>query len=130
MDPTSAVLFEIAQKRLAYLAERQNVLASNIANANTPNFHGADLQPFAAVLHGLSSVQPSLTQHGHMSGTLPSLAASVKHDKMMGRAVDGNSVVMDQQLTKVSDTESAQNLVATIWRKYVGMFNIALGRAS
>lgn len=130
MDPTNSDLFNLAQKRLTYLAERQNVLASNIANANTPRFRSADLQPFASVLQRLAPVEPARTEPGHMAGTIPAVVAASVADPMTGRSIDGNTVQIDQQLTKVADTEAAQNLVTTIWKKYVGMFNTALGRSA
>jgi hypothetical protein len=36
---------------------------------------------------------------------------------------------VDEQLTKVADTETTQSLVTSIWKTYVGMFNTALGRS-
>jgi flagellar basal-body rod protein FlgB len=51
-------------------------------------------------------------------------------DPPKARALDGNTVSLDQQLTKVADTETTQALVTTIWKKYAGMFSTALGRSS
>jgi flagellar basal-body rod protein FlgB len=107
MDPTRIGLFDLAEKRLAWTAQRQSVLASNIANANTPAF----------------------PQPGHMSGTTPAGLASLIKDPPNARALDGNAVSLDQQLTKVADTETTQALVTTIWKKYTGMFSMALGRS-
>jgi flagellar basal body rod protein FlgB len=60
----------------------------------------------------------------------PTGLASLTTDESRMRALDGNSVSLDQQLTKVADTETTQALVTTIWKKYVGLFNMALGRSS
>jgi flagellar basal-body rod protein FlgB len=43
-------------------------------------------------------------------------------------SLDGNGVALDQQLTKVADTETTQTLTATIYKKYMGLFGIALGK--
>jgi flagellar basal-body rod protein FlgB len=56
--------------------------------------------------------------------------ASLTKDPPKAHALDGNTVALDQQLTKVADTETTQALVTTIWKKYMGMFNTALGRSS
>ena len=45
------------------------------------------------------------------------------------RSPDGNGVSMEDQLTKVADTSSTQELVANLYRKYQGMFRTAMGRA-
>jgi flagellar basal-body rod protein FlgB len=129
MDPTRIGLFDLAEKRLAWTAQRQSVLASNIANANTPAFQARDVQSFESVLAGTGSIEPALTQPGHMSGTTPAGLASLIKDPPNARALDGNAVSLDQQLTKVADTETTQALVTTIWKKYTGMFSMALGRS-
>lgn len=128
MDPIQTGLFTLAEKRLAWAAQRQGVLAANIANANTPGFQARDIAPFSKVLSGYSAIQPVRTQSGHMGGTLPTGSAPLSHEPPTARALDGNSVVLDQQLTKVADTETIQSLVTTVWKKYTAMFNIALGK--
>ncbi len=65
-----------------------------------------------------------------MAGTIPTGLASLTTDPPEARALDGNTVALDQQLTKVADTETTQSLVTTIWKKYMGMFSMALGRSS
>ena len=130
MDPTRIGLFDVAEKRLVWTAQRQSVLASNIANANTPAFQARDVQSFEDVLAGSGSIEPARTEAGHMAGTLPTGLASLTKNPPNARALDGNSVSLDEQLTKVADTETTQALVTTIWKKYVGMFNTALGRSS
>ena len=130
MDPTRIGLFDLAEKRLAWTAQRQSVLAGNIANANTPGFQSRDVQSFASVLSGSGSIEPARTQLGHMAGTTPTGLASLTVDPPKAWALDGNTVSLDQQLTKVADTETTQSLVTTIWKKYMGLFSTALGRSS
>ncbi|MGH7154399.1 MAG: flagellar basal body rod protein FlgB, partial [Acetobacteraceae bacterium] len=47
-----------------------------------------------------------------------------------GRAPDGNAVGLDAQLTKVADTQTAQELVTSVYKKYLDMFAMALGRGT
>jgi flagellar basal-body rod protein FlgB len=129
MDPTKIGLFDLAEKRLTWAAQRQTVLAANIANANTPGFQARDLMSFNQVLAGTGTMAPVQTQPGHMTGTIASGAASLTKQRPDVRALDRNSVTLDEQLTKVADTETTQSLVTSIWKKYVGMFNVALGRS-
>ena len=126
MDPTRIGLFDLAEKRLTWTAQRQSVLASNIANANTAAFQARDVQSFASVLAGTGSIEPART---HLTGTVPSGLASLITDPPGARSLDGNTVALDQQLTKVADTETTQALVTTVWKKYMGMFSMALGRS-
>jgi flagellar basal-body rod protein FlgB len=130
MDPTRINLFDLAEKRLLWTAQRQSVLAGNIANANTPAFQARDVESFESMLTGGGSVEPARTQPAHMAGTLPTGLASLTADRPKVRALDGNTVALDQQLTKVAETETTQALVTTVWKKYMGMFSMALGRSS
>jgi flagellar basal-body rod protein FlgB len=130
MDPSRIGLFDLAEKRLAWTAQRQSVLAANIANANTASFQARDVKSFESVLAGAGSIGPTRTQPAHMAGTTPTGLASLTTDPPKARALDGNTVSLDQQLTKVADTETTQALVTTIWKKYMGMFSMALGRSS
>lgn len=129
MDPTKIGLFDLAEKRLTWTAQRQTVLASNIANVNTPGFQARDVTSFAQVLSGTGTLAPAQTQPGHLSGTVAAGLASLTRQPAKARSLDGNAVALDEQLTKVADTETTQSLVTTIWKKYVGMFSTALGRS-
>ena len=129
MDITKTDLFDMAEKKLGWLSERQSVLASNIANANTPGYRGSDVKPFASVLSGMQTVTPTLTQPAHLAGTISSSEFGTVQDSINAKSVDGNSIAIDQQLTKVADTESSQSLVSTIWKNYMGMFDTVLGKA-
>lgn len=130
MDPTKIGLFDVAEKRLAWTAQRQSVLAANIANANTPSYQARDVESFANVLAGQGGIEPNRTQSGHMAGTVAGGLALLTKDPPVARGLDGNSVLLDQQLTKVADTETTQALVTTVWKKYMSMFSMALGRSS
>lgn len=61
MDPTRIGLFDLAEKRLAWTAQRQGVLAANIANANTAGFQARDVQSFESVLSGSGTIEPVRT---------------------------------------------------------------------
>jgi flagellar basal-body rod protein FlgB len=129
MDPSKIGLFDVAEKRLTWMAQRQAVLAGNIANVNTPGYQARDVTPFAQVLAGSGTLAPAQTQPSHLPGTLPSGVASLTRQPAKARVLDGNAIALDEQLTKVADTETAQSLVTSIWKKYVGLFGLALGRS-
>jgi flagellar basal-body rod protein FlgB len=129
MDSQRIDLFELAERRLAWADQRQAVLAQNIANANTPGYKPHDLKSFAATLSGAGSVVPARTQPNHLSGTIATTQNEVV-DRTHQQSPDGNAIALDEQLVKVADTETTHALVTTIYRKYLGMFNTALGRTS
>jgi flagellar basal-body rod protein FlgB len=130
MDPTNIGIFNLAEKRLAWTDKRQDVLAQNIANANTPGWEARDLKPFAATLAGMASAasEPVRTNPGHLAGTTGGALLGLQA-KPAQRAPDGNAVSMEEQLTKVADTDTAQALTMNLYKKYLGLFRIAIGKA-
>jgi flagellar basal-body rod protein FlgB len=129
MDPTQIGLFNLAERRLTWADQRQTLLANNIANVSTPSYHPKDLQSFAQILSGASGMEPVQTQPNHMNGTADGALHPTLPQRPGGRAPDGNAVTLDEQLVKVADTETIQTLVTTIYKKYLGLFSIALGRS-
>ena len=121
-------LLDMAEKRLAWADRRQQVLAQNIANANTPKFQSHDLLPFAAIIHRHSSAELVQTQPNHLAPSTGAGAGIAPAGKPRERAPDGNAVSLDDELTKVADTETTQELVTGLYKKYLGLFRMALGR--
>jgi flagellar basal-body rod protein FlgB len=130
MDPGRLSLFRLAEQRLDWLDQRQKVLAQNIANADTPGYSPRDLQPFASHLSHLArAAQPARTQPGHLAGASGAPAGARVDRDRQETTLDGNRVALDAQLMKVSDTEIHQGLTSSLYRKYLGLFRIALGRS-
>jgi flagellar basal-body rod protein FlgB len=125
MDPSHVDLFGLAEKRLAWVEQRQSLLAQNIANADTPGWRTRDLKPFAALL-AAGDVAPLRTSPMHLAG-LASSATGVT-SRAGERAPDGNAVALDKELAKVADTETTHQLVTELYQKYQGLFRTALGR--
>jgi flagellar basal-body rod protein FlgB len=125
LDLAAVPLFALADRRLSWVAERQSVLAANIANADTPNWQAKDVTPFAAMLRapGIALAQ---TAPGHIAGAAAQGAGirTVPGE----RSPDGNSVALDKELAKVADTDAAHEIATDLTRKYLGLFRTAIGK--
>jgi flagellar basal-body rod protein FlgB len=130
MDQTQIGLFDLAEQRLAWADRRQGLLAQNIANANTPGYRPHDLRSFASTLTSAGGVAPARTQANHMSGLAGASQQDEAESRPAAHAPDGNAVTLDDQLIKVADTATTHALVTTIYKKYLGLFSMALGRSS
>ena len=127
MDPADIGLFSLAERRLAWVDQRQALLSQNIANADTPGYQSRDLSPFAAQL-GRLALSPS---EGGSSSLGTSLSAPDQRTaRAHERAVDGNAVGLEDQLAKVADSDGAQQLVTGLYHKYMGLFMTAFGKSS
>jgi flagellar basal-body rod protein FlgB len=128
MDPTRLSLFDLADRRLAWLDQRQTVLAQNIANAATPGWTPRDLPAFDASLAHTLNPALARTDAAHLKGTQDDLLQETQR-RPSSRAPDGNGVALDEELTRIADSETAHALVTNIYKKYLGMFSLALGRS-
>lgn len=126
MDPSGLALFSLAERRLSWIGRRQEMLAQNIANADTPRWQVRDLKPFASLLPETRHSMPAQTDPRHFSGagSSPSRPTRVHGE----RAPDGNGVALDVELAKVAETESAHALTTGLYGKYLALFRVAAGR--
>lgn len=127
MDLNNLSIFSMANTEMDYLTERQKVLATNIANANTPYYLPQDLEKpsFANVLK--KSIPMAVTNEKHLAG-LPSQSGGFriytpKPDTAL--TIDGNGVVLEDQMNEASKTKSDYNRVLTIYGKYKTMLQTA-----
>ena len=123
MDPTRTGPIALAETRLQWLDARQRVLAQNVANADTPGYRPADLQPFAQSLAGAQGVM-ARTDPRHLA---PTRDGRVQRERRVERSMDGNGVALDREALRIADTETAHALAVGLHRRYLGLFRTALG---
>lgn len=124
-------IFDVIGKRMDWLNQRERVLADNIANSDTPQFVPRDLDgtKFARLLQSqLAPVDPVTTNRAHIGGSVVRdgpARLNVQHQTYESSPT-GNAVVLEEQLIKVSETQSAYQLMTNLYRKHMDMFRIAL----
>lgn len=131
MDLNNLAFFNVAGRQMKYLAERQKVLAGNIANANTPGYIPQDLKApnFSETLK--SSVAMSVTNEKHMSSSSSNGKGSIYTPKVdTALTIDGNGVVLEDQLNEASKTSSDYNRAVTIYTNYKNLLKAASSRIS
>jgi len=134
MDVTKIPFFNMLVRRMDWLAQRQDVLAQNVANADTPGYRPRDLEAmdFRALVRDAAGTrgQTTRTHPAHLSIGAPQAAAfsSAPQRKTYETSLSGNAVVLEEQLAKVGETKMEHELATTIYRKYLGLFQIAIGR--
>lgn len=101
--------FQFYQTALSLREARQELLASNIANADTPNYKARDID-FASALQGAISsggakMQVVATAPGHFNGGTGAsvLGAPVMYRNVVQPSADGNTVDMDTERAQFAD---------------------------
>ena len=128
-------LFSMLRSRMGYLSDRQNVIAENIANANTPGFVARDVGPFSfeAQLRGQGAgltMQPAQTKAGHMAapprrggGSQAYAKASKAGDSET--TLDGNAVVLEDQMIKMTETRMQYDAAIGFYQKSLNILRLA-----
>ncbi len=94
-------VFAFNENALRLRGQRQQLLASNIANADTPNYKAKDMDfgkaMHSALAHGRSASVAPLTQtnSGHLSAQLSAQLPNTFMRKPTQNNLDGNTVDMD-----------------------------------
>lgn len=105
MDVTN--FFSIASQQNRWLSVRQSVIAQNIAHVNTPGFKAMDVEPFEAVLNA-TGLKMQKTQASHLSPVSGAGSDADAHEDAKWHVVhSGNSVSLEEQLFKASETTGA-----------------------
>lgn len=94
---------------LSLRAQRQQLLASNIANADTPNYQARDIEFSSALKNALSNSGGSAaglakTDIAHLSGKTDGLGgAPLLYRTVQQGSIDGNTVDMDVERNQFAD---------------------------
>ena len=102
-------MFQFHQTALNLRAARQELIASNIANADTPNYKARDID-FTSALQGAlqgsgEKLAVATTSPGHLPGTTGEsvMGAPVMYRKPLQPSADGNTVDMDVERAQFAD---------------------------
>ncbi len=126
-------LFGVVKKRVAWLAQRQEVLAQNIANADTPGYKPRDLKAFdfkQLVSREVGRVTLDVTNRAHVGGG-PGRSADFAEERTRNpyeSAPAGNAVILEEQMMKVGETTMSYRLTTELYKKHLNMIRTALGR--
>ncbi|MDH4439531.1 MAG: flagellar basal body rod protein FlgB [Rhizobium sp.] len=126
-------LFELASRQAEWLSVRQQVVATNIANANTPKFLAKDITPFSAVLDRTSMVQGmAVTQPGHLASTdFSDENIAVEESELndeIGVQESGNSVAIAEELTKTGEIKRQHELNTSLMSSFHRMMLMTVKR--
>jgi flagellar basal-body rod protein FlgB len=117
-------LFDLASRQAEWLSVRQEVVATNVANANTPKFRAKDVSPFEAVLQssgqsmGMARTNPAHFGSNGLSNNVEIIQPDVNNE--IGIQESGNTVALADEMSKTGEIkrqyELNTNLVKTFHR--------------
>jgi flagellar basal-body rod protein FlgB len=142
VDIGKTPFFQLLRERLGYLGGRQAVLAENVSNANTPGFKPRDMNPKTFEAHvapllnpkarGIRPVALMATTAGHfgvggtaMKGTAGSMSVKPTRSVDSETTLDGNAVVLEEQMIKVAETRMQYETAITLYQKGLAIMRTA-----
>jgi flagellar basal-body rod protein FlgB len=132
MDLSQIPLFQMLRGRLGYLSDRQKLIAENVANANTPGYKPHDLKPFSfqaqvqAQATG-SAGSMAVTQPGHITPPQVRSATAAKPvaTKDSETTLDGNSVVLEEEMLKMGQARMEYDAAIGFYQKSLNLIRLA-----
>ncbi len=119
--------------KMGWHQTRQNVLAENVANADTPGYLARELRPpdFTEMLNSGPSDGPAMlrTNAMHIGGSASQLS-SFRLDDSAGYEVTpaGNSVSLEDQMMNVAENQMDYQLATTLYSRSLGLLRTAITR--
>ncbi|MDR3471972.1 MAG: flagellar basal body rod protein FlgB [Devosia sp.] len=120
--------------KMRWHQQRQDLLAQNVANANTPNYRGQELQAFdfASELDGLqvAPVTTDVTDSADILGSVSDSGVALATDQQSFEVTpEGNGVTVEDEMMKVSANQMDYQAVTSLYTKSLQLIRTALGHA-
>jgi flagellar basal-body rod protein FlgB len=119
------------RRSLDYHAERHNVLASNLANANTPGFRPEELLRKEEDAFG-GTLALTRTEHRHFQAVgVPAVHETViSPDESRTGGLDGNTVSLEREMSKLQANDLRYQSATKLVTRQLGMLKYAANDAN
>lgn len=129
MDIASLNTVKAFRSKLKWLEERQTIIATNIANADTPNYLPKDLvaPDFNRLLR--SSVRPIMLEQSNPNHLTSNQTAGVRVTKVSvggDVAPNGNGVSLEEEMMKASEIAQQHQLTISLYNKTNDLMRLAI----
>ncbi|TNF10453.1 MAG: FlgB family protein [Rhodobacteraceae bacterium] len=116
-------IMQMARAMATHASARQNAVAQNIANADTPGYAARDLPAFAEIYRSEAAPDLRATRAGHSVTTGPQTRIEPG-----ATSPDGNSVSLEEEMVKSVEVKRQHDLALAIYRSSMTVLRTSLGR--
>ncbi len=125
MEPV--YLLGLASRKTAWLAARQETVAANIANANTPGYRTRDVAAFQDTLaHTELTLASTNGSHLQPSGAGEIGSSVVEQGDNLDVSESGNSVGLESEMSKVGEINRDYALTTNILKNFHSLLMASL----
>lgn len=124
--------FSVFSQRINWLAAKQDVLARNIANADTPDYQAKRVESFASALSRgkKAGLGLKVAHEKHLATAPAGRGVRIERDDAYEASPNGNTVVLEQQMMQIGQASLEHQAATQVYRKTMSLFRVALGRRS
>ncbi len=109
-------IFSMAQALARHAAQRQSVIARNVANADTPGYRSMDLAEFSESYRNARTGDLRATRAGHfMDGTSINAAQIGMVHRPDAASPNGNNVSIEQEIFAATRAKSAHDRALAVY---------------
>ena len=122
-------IFRMAGALAAHAEARQNTIAQNVANSDTPGYRARDIAPFSETYRTEDDGLPlRASRAAHLTPSSGGFRIAERVDESLSPAPNGNSVTIEKEMVKGAETRHQHDLALTIYRSALGIMRSSLGR--
>jgi flagellar basal-body rod protein FlgB len=123
-------ILSMLRTRMQWHQERQRVLAENVANADTPNYHARDLAPLkfeqALTTASLTLATTDANHIGGGSSASPFAEDGGGHYEVRPR---GNTVTHEDEMLKLAGNQMDYDAVTALYTHSINLIKTAVGKS-
>ncbi|MDB6176667.1 FlgB family protein [Paracoccus sp. Z330] len=122
-------MMRMARAMGQHVAQRQTVVARNIANADTPGFRAQDLKPFEETYRqGTQLPELRRTAPQHFAEPTWSPVSQEIDSATAELSPNGNSVSLEQEMLKAAELKRAHDMSLGIYQSALTLMRTSIGR--
>jgi len=121
-------ILRMAQGLAAYSADRQAMVAQNVANSDTPGYRARDLRSFDQIYDTEAGLQMRETRPGHLSKTPSIIDPATIVDAGGEESPNGNNVSLEGEMIRSVEVKRGHDMALAVYRTSMELMRTSLGR--
>lgn len=121
-------MFQVSSQMARHAGSRQAVVATNIANADTPGYQAREIASFTDSYRALDAGRMRATRPGHI-GAADNTATNTRIQASEAEpSPNGNNVSIEQEMLNAVNVQREHNRALAIYKHALTVMRTSLGR--